>query len=89
MAIYPDIILDLKVACARYRRQEITEKQLQEHLWKAVQGVVALEEKAHRAFLRQAEGKIELLQFTVSIGELRNEVSAIVAQIEDHLSGWR
>jgi len=82
MALYPEIMADVAEACELYRREIIREEELQRCLWKAVQTIVAIEEKELRDFLQRAEGQIELLRFTVDRDCLYRNTLATVEEIE-------
>lgn len=89
MFLYPEIILDITQVCEKYRRKIVDEEQLQEHLWNAVQTIVAVEEKDLRTFLRQAESRVELLRFTVDRDKLYEETLILVIEIEERCKGRR
>jgi hypothetical protein len=85
MTPYPEALLELKQGCTRYRRKAIREEELQSCLWKAVQTIVAVEEKELRDYLRSAEGRVELLRFTVNQNQVYEEVLKLVEEIEGYI----
>ena len=89
MELCPDTVQNVSEACEQYRRREVSEEQLQQCVWNAVQLVVAIEDKELRTFLKRAEGKLELLRFTVDSARLYEESLAVVAEIERRLGKSR
>lgn len=66
MAIYAEALQEVREACTRYRQQSSNLDDLQAALWKAIETVVAVEERELRDFLQRAEGELEMVQFTAN-----------------------
>jgi hypothetical protein len=85
MSIYQAVLIALKEGCALYRKRIIQEEELQRRLLNAADTIVAVEERALREYLLWAEGRIELLRFTVNTEDLHASVLKLVTQIEHKL----
>lgn len=88
MALYPDVAVDVAQACRRYRDRLISEEELQQHLWKAAQTIVAIEEKDLREYLQHAEGQLELLRFTVDGDRVYDSALPLVSEIEKRVAEY-
>lgn len=89
MAVYPEALARAKSACLDYRAKCIGIEQLQVAIWTASQEIAAVEEKELRRFLQNAEGKIDLLRFTVDQEALFDRALEVVGEIEIYLDSWK
>jgi hypothetical protein len=88
MALYPQALARLRAACLDYRSHRIGIEQLQAAIWSAAQEIVAVEEKELRRFLQNAEGRLDLLRFTVDQSSLFDRTLELVSEIENYVREW-
>lgn len=65
MSIYEKTISNLLTSTKNYKQKKIKLDEYQLSIWRAASEIVLIEEKELRNFLQKAEGKLELLRFTV------------------------
>jgi hypothetical protein len=88
MALYPQAVARARTACLDYRARRIGIEQLQTAIWSTSQEIVAVEEKELRRFLQNAEGRLDMLRFTVDQALLFERTLELVGEIEDYLRRW-
>ncbi len=64
MAMYDDILTKLYNDCEKYRNHISDMDELKTAVWQAAQSLANFEEKELRYFLQQAEGRLDMIQFT-------------------------
>lgn len=88
MAIYKSAAAALIDSCNAYRDREMTLPALKARVWEAAQSIVAIEEKALRSFLQQAEGRLDMVEHTRDEDEVFAATLRIVREIEDELRAY-
>lgn len=64
MTIYQEELKNLLTACERYRRNHIGAEELKNSVWQTARAITNTEEQKLRNFLQQAEGELDMAQFT-------------------------
>jgi hypothetical protein len=85
---YPAIAENLLAHCRKYRHGVEDLKSLQAEVWSAASQVSIPEERALREFLQQAEGRLDIIQFTVDEAEVERASLETVEAIEGRLSAY-
>jgi ATP/maltotriose-dependent transcriptional regulator MalT len=88
MSIYPEALQELSDACTRYREHSSSLDEVQAAVWKAVETIVAFEERELRAFLQVADGQLDQVRFTTDEQRVFEESLRIVSQIEAEIGKW-
>lgn len=85
---YPGVAERLLTHCRRYRHGSEELESLKAEIWSAASQVSIPEEHELREFLQQAEGRLDMIQFTVDESELKDAVLAISKTIEARLVSY-
>lgn len=85
MSIYVDAINKLLEDSKKYRNNMITLEVYQTSVWNTAEKIVLVEEKEFRSFLQNAEGKLELIRFTIDTDKIFNETLKVVQEVEARL----
>lgn len=83
--IYPDVAERLLARCMEYGRGVAGLDVLKTDVWWAASQISVPEERALREFLQQAEGRLDMIQFTVNESEVGPASFEVVASIEARL----
>jgi len=83
MTIYQKELKNLLADCERYRRNHLGTEELKSSLWQTARTITDTEEQELRNFLQQAEGELDMIQFTCEdmSGESLRVVSGITERI--------
>jgi len=87
--LYPSVLDELQRACEQYRNHSLTMDGLKAAVWKAASEVVAHEERELRDHLQQAEGQLDVIQFTTNESEIFDHSLGVVDRIEATVRRWR
>ena len=79
---YAETLSGLLEQIDRFRRAEISLDDLKSALWEAAGVVSSHEERALRETIQQAEGQLDMLQFTVSDTNVHAEALKVVEGLE-------
>jgi len=91
MAMYDDILTALSDDCEKYRNHLSDIDELKTAVWNAAQAITNFEEKELRNFLQQAEGQLDMIQFTSenvfedSLGTV-SEITEKICKIKQDIS---
>lgn len=85
---YPAVAQTLLTHCRKYRQGEVDLEILKGEIWSAASQVSIPEERALREFLQQAEGRLDMIQFTVDEAEVERASLEIVEAIEARLVAY-
>lgn len=85
MTVYPEVLRSLRDLCHRYRQGLVDIDELKAGIWSAAGQIVHVEERALREFLQSADGKLDMMQFTVDEASVFGESLKIVSAIERKL----
>ena len=77
----------LLTAIAQFRSRQIDLENLQATLWNCAQGLTAHEDRLLREKLQDAEGKLELIRFTIDSENVYNEALKALGEVELYLIG--
>jgi hypothetical protein len=88
LSLYPQILRHLLEACKSYRQGTIGLDDLQINLSNDGDQLVAHEERNLRELLLGAEGRLELLRFTVDQASLFERSLEVVGAVELELARW-
>lgn len=79
---YMDTLSVLLERIDRFRRSDLSLDDLKSALWEAAQAVSSHEERELRDALQQAEGRLDMIQFTVEEPGIRSEALKILDAVE-------
>lgn len=85
---YPDVARRLLVCCSAYRAGVDGLESLKSAVWGAATEISIPQERELREFLQRAEGRLDMIQFTVDAENIREETFAVVAEIEARLLSY-
>ena len=88
MAIYPDVIQDIRRACQAYRDDRVLLTDLQTAISSGANAIVAVEENRLRQYLDDTEGRLELIRFTTNAADVRRAALIVIGELEVELSKW-
>jgi hypothetical protein len=83
--LYPEILLNLKRACERYRGRSLSLDDLKALVWEAASTIVTPQERELRDFLQWAEGQLDMIQFTTDDAGVFARSLEIVGRLEAKL----
>jgi hypothetical protein len=82
MTHYAETLAVLLERIDRFRRSDLSLGDLKSAIWEAARVVSSHEERGLRDALQQAEGRLDMIQFTVEEPGIRGEVLKILDAIE-------
>ena len=85
---FPESALCLLASCSEYRNGEYDLEVLKAAVWRAAMEISIPQERAIRDFLQHAEGRLDMIQFTVDVEDVREAALGAVAAIEVRLSSY-
>ena len=85
---YPALAEHLLNQCRKYRHGDIDLEILKAEIWSAASEVSIPQERALREFLQQAEGRLDMIQFTVDEAAVEQASQQIVETIEERLIAY-
>ena len=88
MPTYPSVAERLLAHCREYRQGKEDLATLKAEIWSAASQVSIPEERALREFLQQAEGRLDMIQFTVDEVEVQRASLEVLETIEARLMAY-
>ena len=85
---YPESALSLLASCSEYRNGDCDFEVLKAAVWRAAMEISLPQERAIRNFLQHAEGRLDMIQFTVDVEDVSEAALVAVAVIEARLSSY-
>ena len=87
-ATYPEVARSLLERCAEYRQQVIDLAALKATVWAAANEIVIPQERETHDFLQRAEGRLDMVEFTVDDEQSFPATIEIVREIEERLTRY-
>ena len=84
-SMYPAVARQLLHACGEYRQHRIDLTSLKASTWSAASQILIPQEKAFRDYLQQAEGRLDMLEFTTDDDKLLDATLELVEELEIRL----
>jgi hypothetical protein len=82
MGSYPAVARRVLLVCQQFRTAAADLADVKRELWNASTEIVDVDEADYRSFLQQAEGRVDMVEFTVDSSRRHRAVLQIIEEVE-------